>query len=117
MSSDAACRENPAGPRPDNTEAGNPGGGSRLFLLRVWLEAGPQAGGDTDGTGKEEAPRWHGKVQHVVRGEAYAFTGWDMMIACIEAMLMRDLAGPAQATAKQHTPEILANKDKGGGIT
>ncbi len=50
--------------------------GSHLFLVR--LQAVEWAGGE---------PRWHGRVQQVVSGEAYGFAGWPELIEHVLAML------------------------------
>jgi len=89
-------------------------GGTQLFLLRLWLEQAPQEGGEKDGPDQEKALNWHGKVQHLIRGEAHAFTGWDTLIACIESMLWRDQVAPAQAMTEPQTPEAAANKNNSG---
>ena len=77
---------NYAGQRPEEATAPNQDS-THLFLLRLWLEEFPHAASENDSLHNEEALRWHGKVQHLTRGEARAFTGWDMMIGHIEAML------------------------------
>jgi hypothetical protein len=71
--------------------AGNQGD-AQLFLLRLWLEEDPQAEMEAERgePNKEVALRWQGKVQHVVRGEAHAFNGWEMLIGWLEDMMMRD---------------------------
>ncbi len=58
---------------------------SDLFLVRLWTE-----GGD-DGSGKVE---WHGKVQHVVDGEAHPFSGWQGLIELLLAMLSNNEGKP-----------------------
>jgi hypothetical protein len=76
-------------------------GDTQLFLLRLWIEELPQAGYEGDlhneaslvSTTSPTSFIWSGKLQHVVRGEAHVFTGWDMLISCLEAMLIRDLQG------------------------
>jgi hypothetical protein len=78
-------------------------GDTQLFLLRLWIEELPQAGYEQGGLHNEGSPTsptlrmWSGKVQHVVRGEAQAFTGWDMLVSCLEDMLLRDLQGSLRA--------------------
>ena len=57
---------------------------TQLFLLRIW------PGEASEGQGDEGPRPWRGKLQHVVRGEAHAFVGLEMMIDCLEAMLCRD---------------------------
>jgi hypothetical protein len=81
-----------------------------LFLLRLWLEEPPQAEGEKEGDcpEKDGSITWHGKLQHVVRGEAHAFTGWDMMIDCLETMLLRDVTVPA---AEGGTPDRKPGSD------
>jgi hypothetical protein len=70
-------------------------GEAQLFLLRLWVEELPQAESDDEGEAldRDGLLVWHGKLQHVVRGEAHSFTGWEMMRDYLEAMLLRDLAG------------------------
>jgi hypothetical protein len=88
-------------------------GDTQLFLLRLWIEELPQAGYEQGGLHNEASPTsptsptWSGKLQHVVRGEAHVFTGWDMLISCLEAMLIRDLQGSlrgAEATKAMAKP-------------
>ena len=84
-------------------------GNSQLFLLRLWLEEGSRAISEKTSLDRGDIElEWHGKVQHVVRGEAQAFTSWEGMIACIEAMLMRDIAEPRvpSGTAEEKSSEI-----------
>ena len=76
-------------------------GETQLFLLRLWLEELPQTGCEQSGVDNGASAAWRGKVQHVVRGEAHAFTGWDMLIYCLEAMLTRDLDEAAKARANR----------------
>jgi hypothetical protein len=74
-------------------------GDTQLFLLRIWLEEAPQAGGENEVEAREQqaALRWRGKVQHVVRGEAHAFTGWQMMIDYLETLLVSEQADSGEA--------------------
>ncbi len=66
---------------------------TQLFLVRVWEEQrGLHAG------------EWCGRVQHVIRGEAYSFVGWETLKHYLEAMLASP-AGPAEGPAKAHAPE------------
>jgi hypothetical protein len=82
----------PMRPRPGDSTGKR--GETQLFLLRIWLEDSTQAGGKDGGDGPDQnrSFEWHGKLQHVVRGEAHSFTGWEMMLDCLETMLLRDLA-------------------------
>jgi len=78
-------------------------GETQLFLLRLWLDEPRQGEGEQSTLEEgivayEPTPLlWRGKVQHVVRGEAYAFAGWEMMISYLEAMLHRGLVEAAKA--------------------
>jgi hypothetical protein len=87
--------------------------GTQLFLLRLWREEDPQATGAKDGPDRETAPRWHGKVQQVVHGEAHAFTSWEMMIACIEAMLLRDVTESAAVKPGDMQAQQLTQRARG----
>jgi hypothetical protein len=49
---------------------------SQLFLVRLWPD-------DEGGT------EWHGKVQHVMSGEADDFCGLPMLLSNLQAMLPR----------------------------
>jgi len=63
---------------------------TQLFLVRLWhVEMVPHEQ-STGGAVNEAGPAWHGKVQHVIRGEAHAFTDWEMLIGHLETMLQRD---------------------------
>jgi hypothetical protein len=89
-----------AGPKQAKKVTGNKGE-TQLFLVRLWLEDDPHPGGTGSEPGKpdqEGVVKWQGKVQHVVRGEAHAFTGWDMLVGQLEAMLLSNR--PNQAGAK-----------------
>lgn len=68
---------------PDNHED------TQLFLLRLWREEDPRAAGAAQAASRDAFPRWHGRVQHVVHGEAHAFAGWEMLIEHLEAMMQR----------------------------
>ncbi len=43
---------------------------SHVFLLRVWRDGG-----------------WRGRVQDLLSGEAYGFTGWPELLAALSAAL------------------------------
>jgi hypothetical protein len=49
---------------------------SHVFLVRLWLEETPERGG-----------LWKGRVQHILRGQSYAFTGPEMLIDRIAALV------------------------------
>jgi hypothetical protein len=51
-------------------------GHSQFFLVRLWS--------DPAGDGKVE---WHGRLQHVLSGEAHAFHDWPTLIDLFLAML------------------------------
>lgn len=52
---------------------------SHLFLVRLWADSNVDAGG--------KGPVWHGKVQHVVSGDATLFSDWHYLIASMLAMM------------------------------
>ena len=67
----------------DNTQhetqgngAGEPHGPSHLFLVRVWAEQS-----------MEGSPEWHGRVQHVTRGDAQEFSDWGTLIDLFVTMV------------------------------
>src|SRR3954470_16787097 len=85
MSTELASTEQPDAPTPDNSVASNHAD-SQLFLVRLWLdEDTQQAEGEP---GSEAANRWRGRVQHLLHGETSLFIGWDMLVACLQAMLL-----------------------------
>ncbi len=53
-------------------EAGD-GGGSRVFLLRIWRQDG-----------------WRGRLQDLASGEAFSFAGWPGLAAALKAALPAD---------------------------
>jgi hypothetical protein len=52
-------------------------GRSQLFLVRLWAEKG------VDNVEKE----WHGRVQHIVSGEAHTFHDWPALVELLLTML------------------------------
>lgn len=74
-------------------EAGSGQATSQLFLVRVWPDHAIE-----DGGGRLE---WHGKVQHVMSGEATDFSDWPMLVARLQAMLPPLHAAPV----KEISPE------------
>jgi hypothetical protein len=50
---------------------------SQLFLVRLWAERGID----------NEQKEWHGRVQHVVSGEAHSFHDWPTLVDLLLAML------------------------------
>jgi hypothetical protein len=70
-------------------------GESSLFLVRVWAE------GAKDGLHPKQA-RWHGKVQHVVTGEAHGFDDWPELLAWMTEMLRTD-AGTKPGEERRQT--------------
>ncbi len=53
---------------------------SRLFLLRVWLDAGESQGGEV----------WRGKIQDTTTGESHSFSNCADLIAAIVHMMLRE---------------------------
>ncbi len=71
----------------DDQESHRARGPSQLFLLRVWLDDGPD---END---------WHGRVQHPVTGEAHHFR------TCAELRrLIRDMMAPEKSGSFTHKP-------------
>jgi hypothetical protein len=60
-------RTTPAGRQQETT--------SQVFIVRLWEEATPGGG------------EWHGRVQHVLRGESRSFAGLEMLILHMQSML------------------------------
>jgi hypothetical protein len=113
-----------AGTRPGKTEGGNRGEReTQLFLLRLWLEEDLPPGGEQERVSpdKVELPRWQGKVQHVIRGEAHGFSGWEMMVGYLEAMLLRErtetaTGGAIETRDQGHVRETRASRDNSGTV-
>ncbi len=60
---------------------------SQLFLVRLWAGQGREESDDSaspTNTKKE----WHGKVQHIVSGEAYSFHDWPALVDLLLTMLL-----------------------------
>ncbi len=55
-------------------------GASRLFLVRLWTQAG-----------RDGQTQWQGKLQHVVSGEVHPFHDWSTLIALLERTLSGSL--------------------------
>lgn len=51
--------------------------GSHLFLVRMWEEK----------EGDNEEKEWHGRVQHIVSGEAHSFRDWPSLVDFLLTML------------------------------
>ncbi len=58
-------------------------GASRLFLVRLWTQAG-----------RDGQPQWQGKLQHVVSGEVHPFHDWSTLIVLLERTLSGSLGQP-----------------------
>lgn len=95
MSTDITPRGDLVNPRPEIRGAANQLD-TALFLVRLWQVGivAPEAAAN-GGPGKEEMRHWHGKVQHVIRGEARSFTDWDTMVGCFKTMLAHEPAEPS----------------------
>lgn len=68
-------------PHADN---GNTGDQARsdLFLVRIW-----DGKGEEGNEGNDKAADWQGKIQHVVSGKTYGFTGRQALLDMIGDML------------------------------
>ena len=70
--------------------------GSHLFLIRFWSEGVHEAHEAKDGQeGKEAHNRrdykdWHGRVQHVLSGEAHTFHDWPTLLDLLLEMAETD---------------------------
>ena len=69
------------------------------FLLHLWPGGVAQAGGEQGGPEQAAPLRAQGKGQHAVHREERPLTGWDMLIECLDAMLLRDLDERAKTQA------------------
>lgn len=70
-------------------------GRSQLFLVRLWTQE------------EEESDRaewqWHGRVQHILSGEAHTFRDWQSLVDLLLAMAMpcaprQEQAGEARSS-------------------
>ncbi len=88
---------------------------TNLFLLRMWCDdPGPSPGPDPDINGTEDersGPKWHGRVQRTVSGEAHNFEGKEALIEVLETMLYKDrlehskpILPPGNRTAENDLP-------------
>lgn len=83
-------------PRPANAVADNEME-SQLFMVRLWhVEVVPYEQAANGGAVNEVPHTWHGKVEHIIKGEARTFTDWDTMIRFLDDMMLRRPAGPIQ---------------------
>jgi len=115
-----------AGTRPGKTEVGiQRESDTQLFLLRLWLEGDPPPEGEKEqeqvSPDKVELPRWKGKVQHIIRGEAHAFNGWEMLVGYLEAMLLRErtetaTGGAIQTGGQEQIRSTRASRDNSGSV-
>ena len=62
---------------------------SQLFLVRLWADERANGGGRGCGDGPEpdEKVSVHGKVQHVVSGEAAPFSNWQTLVEALSKMM------------------------------
>lgn len=64
---------------------------SQLFLVRLWTEQGREESGDSSNSNVSSSPNaeieWHGRVRHIVSGEAYSFHDWPTLVDLLLAML------------------------------
>ncbi len=58
---------------------------SQLFLVRLWAEQGREESSDRVSPNAEKA--WHGRVQHIVSGEAHSFHDWSTLVDLLLTML------------------------------
>lgn len=65
---------------------------SQVFIVRLWEEATPGGG------------EWHGRVQHVLRGESRSFAGLEMLIGHMQSML-RPPTGPRENVSPIEPPQ------------
>jgi hypothetical protein len=63
---------------------------SHLFLVRLWLEEQSASEGVARGSDSvfdgQHAGRLHGRVQHVLRGEAHTFRDWQALVELLTDM-------------------------------
>lgn len=72
---------------------------SPLFLVRLW----------DGGEERSEQGAWHGKVLHVVSGQAHYFTGWSELEAA-----MQEMAAPRDGGHSGQHPEVVSPGGDGG---
>ena len=65
---------------------------SQLFLVRLWAEQGREESGDSARPSAEI--EWHGRVQHIVSGEAHSFHDWPALVDLLLTMLPPALSVP-----------------------
>lgn len=66
---------------------------SHLFLVRLWLDQGDgEDGGGSMG---------HGKVQHVISGEAGAFSDWSSLVDRLASLASAQPKPPQSSTASE----------------
>jgi hypothetical protein len=75
---------------------------SQLFLVRLWEES----------TGDNQT-EWHGRVQHVLSGEAHSFVDWPKLIDLFVAMLQvtHDVQVQRREAAESHT-DLLTGEEE-----
>ena len=61
---------------------------SDLFLVRVWPAQGAQEMRDHEAA-------WHGRVQHVLTGEAHSFENLNILVSKLEGMMHGSAAAHA----------------------
>jgi hypothetical protein len=66
-------------------------GDSQLFLVRLWPEQGSD--GETE---------WHGKLQHVLSGEARPFHGCPALLEALLEMLKEDQGSGVGGRGYEH---------------
>ncbi|MDQ6694012.1 MAG: hypothetical protein M3014_06280 [Chloroflexota bacterium] len=78
--------------------------GSHLFLVRLWLEPATAVGAPAEQEAVAPPAKWegcHGRVQHVISGEAVSFVDWTTLAGAIRNMA----GGSAAARIERPTPK------------
>ena len=61
---------------------------SQLFLVRLWVVVS-----------NDDQVEWHGKVQHIMSGEAHSFCDWPMLIDLLIDMLQALISSQTEEQA------------------
>ncbi|HYO49213.1 MAG TPA: hypothetical protein VEW94_05125 [Chloroflexia bacterium] len=77
--------------------------GSQLFLVRLWLDLGGEAQGQTGGP-QEGHSQWRGRVQHVMSGKAASFDDWPALVNLLVGMMPNDIHAAEHVDAKGEKP-------------
>ncbi len=60
---------------------------SQLFLVRLWAGQGSEESSHSASPSPNAEIEWHGRVQHIVSGEAHSFHDWPALVDLLLTML------------------------------